>query len=793
MLKKSTFLKTLILFFTLNIGFSYAQKTADIEDAFEAYNEAPRELIYAHLNKSTYLKGEMMGFTTYVFDKSTKAPSLMTKNLYCTLSDHEGTIIKQKLLKVQDGIASNIFYIDSTLSSGVFTFKAYTNWMRNFNENNHFQQTFKVIDADNLDKIIPLRPSDLKIDVQLLGEGGHLVYGIPNTIGIIAKNQFQQGLKNIKGEILNGDNEVLSQFVLNNVGIAKTVFIPKANETYYTRININGEYVQSEVKDIQNSGMSLALSELSSKIIIKLRSNQLFSKQFKDRSFKIGLHNGNEMKISDFKLNKNGAVILTYAKEELFTGINIFTIFTEDNKPFLERLYFNHNGIETLDINKVTKTKIADSIKLTVNLKTTRPTKWSNLSVSVVPENTKSYKHNNSLLSQLFIQPYVNGTIENGAQYFSNAKEANYNLDLLLLTQGWSSYDWNTIFNSNEVYIYPFETGIDIRSTINGKNPGTYIVYPMNDSSTEIYELKSEDKEFTIKNRFPTEDDLFRVGYVDNRNKGFAKKPNLYMQYFPSNFPNFSQTYATPIETFASKITSLNEVKLDESWQKAEMLDEVVVTATKEYIREEKLNEKLTNSKIRVISETLKNSGMRLDTYLRRLGYNSYFSFATNQLTVINPRDQDGDGVPLIYLDDTLLTTFGIDSDLSMLMTINLIDVDYIEYEMYGFGAGLNQGLAGYIKIYTKIDFTRPKIDHVQPYEVPLKFSKTKKFYTPKYKLYNSVFFNEYGTIDWLPNIALQDDGSFDIKVLDTDNNFKLYIEGLVDDQYVSKELLIEY
>jgi hypothetical protein len=790
MLKKTTFLNILVAFFVLNIGFIYAQKTNDIVVAFENYIEAPRELIYTHLNKSTYVQGEMMGFTAYAFDKLTKTPSLETKNLYCTISDSEGTVIKQKLLKVQNGIASNVFDIDSSLSSGVFTFKAYTNWMRNFEENNHFQQTFKVIDADNLDEIIPFKPSDFKIDLQLLGEGGHLVYGLQNTVGIIAKNQFEQGLKNIKGEILNGKNQVLSKFVLNNVGIAKTVLIPKIGETYHVKINVNGQDIQKEIKDIQNSGMSLTLSEFNSDINIKLQSNALFSGQFKNDAFKIGLHSGSEMKISEFKLDNDGQVILRYPKSELFTGINIFTIFTDDNKPFLERLYFNYTGIESLDINKVVTTKLGDSLTATVNLKTTTTTKWSHLSVSVLPEDTKSYNHNNSLVSHLFIQPYVNGTVENGSQYFSDDIKANYNLDLLLLTQGWSSYDWNAIFNYNTVFIYPFERGIDIVSTINGPNPGTYVVYPINEASTQIYELKSSEKEFTIKNRFPTKDDLFRVGYIDTKNRNFTKKPSLYMQYFPSYFPSFNQTYSIPIETFESKITSLNEVKLNKSWKKAEQLDTVVVNASKEYTKLEKLANTAINSRFDIISEETKARGMRIDTYLQRLGYDSYFDVFSGNLIILNLR-MGGSGIPLVYLNKTLLNASGTASGLSQLTFVNMTDVDYIEYEPYGVGAG-PRAKAGYIKIFTKPNYTSQKTDNVQPYEVPLKFSKTKKFYTPKYKLYNSNFFNEYGTIDWLPNVTLKDDGSFDIKILDTKNNFKLFIEGIVDDKYISKALLVE-
>lgn len=137
-------------------------------------------------------------------------------------------------------------------------------------------------------------------------------------------------------------------------------------------------------------------------------------------------------------------------------------------------------------MKKVAATKAGGSLALKVYIKTFTTTKWSNLSISILPESTKSYNHNNSLLSQLFIQPYVNSTVESDSQYFSDDIKANYNLNVLLLTQGWSSYDWNTMFNYNAAIIYPFEGGIDVVSTINGPNPRTYIVYPINDAPTQI-------------------------------------------------------------------------------------------------------------------------------------------------------------------------------------------------------------------------------------------------------------------------------------------------------------------
>ena len=124
-MNKTTFFLTRFLsFIFLTIAISSLGQTTKIIESYEEYSEAPREIAYAHLNKSTYIEGEILGFTAYIFDKFTKESSKMTSNLYCTISDENGDVLKKKLVKVQDGTAVNAFDIDSTLSTGIFTFKA---------------------------------------------------------------------------------------------------------------------------------------------------------------------------------------------------------------------------------------------------------------------------------------------------------------------------------------------------------------------------------------------------------------------------------------------------------------------------------------------------------------------------------------------------------------------------------------------------------------------------------------------------------------------------------------------
>jgi hypothetical protein len=775
-----------------------AQTTDDILEAYENYTEAPRELAYVHLNKSTYIEGEIMGFTAYLFDKFTKEPSKTTTNLYCTISDKEGKVLRKKLVRVENGIASNGFNIDSTLSTGIFTFKVYTNWMRNFEEQNHFEQTFKVIDADNLELIKPVSANDIKIDLQILGEGGHIVYDIPNSVGIIAKNQFGYGIANAFGSIINNHGGIVSEFQLNSAGMAKALFTPKTDETYTAILSVNEQAVSRAIEGIKPIGMTMRLQQTKIKTSILLRTNLQTLNQIKDKTFKIALHNGSEVIVNPIELNEEGELVVSFPNENLFSGINIFTVFNSDNKPLLERLYFNKQGIAHQKVQNVAVDMQKDSLQIALSFASVDVSQWSNLSVSVLPAATQSYNHNNTLLTQLYIQPYVKGAIENGHQYFENNDvETNYNIDMLMLTQGWSSYDWDAIFNKNErKYIFPFERGIDVVANINKDKQGSYLLYPLDGSETQLFDVPKKEKAFTLKTLFPNENDLLRIGYIDTEKSQFKENPSLYLQFYPSEFADFVQSTAVIEETFTLNETSFNSLQSVSAWDnaKVQQLEEVVVETEKNYSRAEALANKAVNSRVDIMTDVIKYRNQRIDLYLERLGWVTEYDYSTGRLSITNPRVNWGDPVPLVYLDNQLLTTTGSSSDFSILSFLNTGDVDYIEYEWYGTGGGV-RGNAGFIKIVTAPRrYSKTRGNLVSTYDVPLRFSKQKSFYTPKYQYYNTPFFNQYGTIDWLPNLSINSNGKINFKIADTKTNtVTLFIEGIINEnQYISQEIKIK-
>ncbi|NNC45681.1 MAG: hypothetical protein HKN99_07350, partial [Winogradskyella sp.] len=649
-LNSSRFTQLILLFIFGLLANAQGEIENQLIDHYEDFSAAPRELVYVHLNKSTYVEGEMLGFTAYVFDKFTKERSLMTTNLYCVILDENEKIISQKLLEVKDGIAHNTFNIGGEYISGTYTFKAYTNWMKNFDEQNHFQQSFIVLDADNQTEIKPDKQQG--IDVQILGEGGHILYNTINTIGVIAKDNKGYGIPYLKGKIVDDEKSLISEVELNEFGIGKTLFKPISGKSYSLEYSINGEPFSKEIKAIKKVGFNISVNDLQDKLAIKFATNDTSLNLITNTNYYMVIHNGDDLRVIPFKF-KEKEVLKVIPKTDLFAGINIITVFDGNKKPILERLYFNEKDIEQSTLVNIRSKTESDSLNVAFKIDDFDNNSFNSLSVSVLPTGTKSYTHHHNILSQIYLQPYVKGAIENAAYYFRERdRKKAYELDALLITQGWSSYDWSKIFSFNEVFIHPFERGIDVVATINSKKEGgLYIVYPTKNSNTQIFSLRENENVFTQKRVIPFEGEKLRIGEVASK----GRAPGVFPQFFPSAFSSFNKKYDHLNPTLGQDVVAANtipELSLS-SWNKAQELDEVVIEGKRQYTRLEKLKRKSNGAQIYEIDNLLKNRAMPLWQYINsRTGFRASYDAFNNNFTISNPRVTWGPSTPMVYLDD---------------------------------------------------------------------------------------------------------------------------------------------
>ena len=133
-------------------------------------------------------------------------------------------------------------------------------------------------------------------------------------------------------------------------------------------------------------------------------------------------------------------------------------------------------------------------------------------------------------------------------------------------------------------------------------------------------------------------------------------------------------------------------------------------------------------------------------------------------------------GVPLIFVDDMRVL------DRNIVDNLPLVYVDYVEVDRRDISRTSNSS-GGIIKIYT--DFkNRPSnnVKRTQDYKLPLAFSAKKKFYVPNYGYYDDDFFKGYGTIDWKPELSVDNIGNVTVKIKQPQIPVTLFIEGIAND-----------
>ena len=756
----------------------------ELIDALENYMELPREVVYVHTNKTTYIRGEQIGFAAYVFNKATKKLSEDTSNLYVVLED-QGTIVKQQLLRVEKGVATSSFAVDSLLSKKAYTLKAYTNWMRNFKEPNAFEQQIRVLAPENSNA-----PSVVlaKLEAQFQPEGGELSPGIENLVSVSIKDSMGLGIPYIEGMVFNSANKNIQAFKVNELGLGKFLLTPDQNENYKVRIRYNGEDLSFALPLTEKQGMVLRITDEKDKISLRLKSGSKATTATGNNDYSMVLHNGSTARIVPLPKFVESELQRDFSKSELFPGVNIFTILDNQNQPLTERLYFNYQGLSVINTQKVEARREKDSISITLVFPEAKVDNTTSLSVSVLPSKSIANTPHHNILSYSLLQPYILGSIENAPYYFSSPDAQKEDaLNLFLSTQE-SSYNWETIFNSPPEYDFDFETGIGF--TIQRKDRGTsqLIIYPYANKQLELVAFEEGQNLLERNELFPFTDVPLRISKINK--KGEMGSPDVKLSFSPNKIPRLAMGsrvlgYRTP--------TILKEAQVPTEPLKTgvEQLKEVVVSATKQRTELEILQSQAPFGEVEEMDEKKIKKFLFITNYIRQQGFdvreNLGDLFINNRLPPY--------GIPSVYLNGNLLNLPGagtisndsapvapLPSPLNVLIGMQLSEVQYVEINRYGLGEAPNSG--GVIRIYSR---TKPiaygnkkETPKFSSYSVPLFFEKARKYYLPKYSAYNTAFYNAYGVVGWFPKLRPSSNGRVQFSVPNTETpELRLHIEGM--------------
>lgn len=746
----------------------------ELEKTYLEYINIPREVIFVHLNKGLYVKGEALAFNAYVFEKQTKQLSESTTTLYCEILDNDQNRVGVKMLKVVNGTVSNQFDISEEYKPGTYTFKAYTNWLRNFPENNHFEANFTVVDREELNNNYEYNEVE-NIDAQFLPEGGHLLEGVINTVGVVVKKENGRAFKNASGYILENDKKI-TEFYTNHLGIGILTMKPKLGVNYKAVLKLTNHNVEFDFPIVRERGVSLAVNS-EDQIIIQLNTNESTLESIKGNTYKVMVHNGSKSFVIDTQL-EDYKTILIIDKDQLDEGIQIITVFNEKNVPILERLLFIHKEKNRAYVSKATVSKRrTDSVFFNLEFANiiNDSTGYSKLSVSILPQETLAYEENSDIYSQIYLKPYVKGEIEKAPYYFNKInRKKKYELDLLLLTQGWSSYSWDSIFKKDQQIKYVFETGITARLEIKKRNHRKFMIHKLQHTNLDVIEIPKNEESFKVNGLFPKEKEQLLLSYINSSGK--IKRTSLNAYFSPSSIPSFNKS-----SDLGFAILPTIKVDSEPFFEDAEELETIVINADK--IRERNL--KNTSRGTVDYFNDFKRNSTQLVTYLSNRGYRT--SNYNGQFILEDPR-RSSNGPPIIVIDGAIYR------DTSVLINFTFDQVDYIEIFRNGTGAPQykrpNQG--DVIKITTNPKLRRKiSLDRISEFSFPIHYSSNKEFYKPKYSLINSDFYNYYAVYDWKEELSISNSNNVNFSCrYNGSQAFKLIIEGVTSNGQLIHEVI---
>lgn len=122
-------------------------KIASILEQFR--QKFPQEKTYLQLDRNYYVAGDTLNFKAYVVNAENNQPSVLSKVLYVELANVDGTNTAALRFPIEEGTASGTLEFPDTLKEGNYVLRAYTNWMKNFEQDFFYHTNIKIGNAIN--------------------------------------------------------------------------------------------------------------------------------------------------------------------------------------------------------------------------------------------------------------------------------------------------------------------------------------------------------------------------------------------------------------------------------------------------------------------------------------------------------------------------------------------------------------------------------------------------------------------------------------------------------------------
>lgn len=776
-------------------------------------NTFRQEKLYIHFDKPYYSAGETIWFKTYLVDATIHYPQPLSGLAYVELIDPDGKIISHRNLEITEGGAAGDFLLSDTLPVGNYTVRAYTNWMRNFDDAYFFQQSLPVGSIDSTALAETIRQEELieqenfvfqqdqpPIDLQFFPEGGELVGGLVSMVAFKATGSDGLGLP-VQGRIIDQNQQEVATFKSQQFGMGRLVLKPSAGSIYRAEIAIAGIPLTFPLPEVQEQGYVLRAtpSYLLNHVRIIVESNGSGGVQ---GGVLVGHQRG--VVFTNTPVDTDGPYFVAEVAKSLFpSGICHLTFFDKTGKPQCERLMFVNYPTDlpklTIENDQPSYT-VRERATLQLRLEDEQPLLgFASLTITN-PDRVRYSEGNETIVSNLLLTADLRGTIEQPQYYFNNRTEEAYQaLDNLMLTQGWRRFAWNNVLRDS---LTAAERIVERGFQIQGQMVRYYkrdqpvsgqITMMALDSSYFLVEGRtSENGQFTfVDNQFR---DTTELVIQARRIKGKKEKlkKDVYIDLELPTGPPIDQPRSPDQSVWLSLMANYLEQQekinqIDESYnfdEKTIVLEGVEIKGRKDDFHDpfRDANRLYNRPDNRIILDSIPGGASALSIFdlIRRVPGVQVFGTFPNQSAVIRGFSSLRGSNEAFYLLD------GVPTDVQLINSVNINDVYYIDV-LKGPSAAIfgSRGAGGAIAVYTRrgtntLSVTQrmgiTNITHPGYYQA-------REFYSPRYDIEKPEHIKPdfRSTLHWEPTIVFDESGTAEVEFYTSDEkaNYDIRVEGI--------------
>ena len=447
----------MVLLFLCSHVFSQQTMPSSIIDLFRNYStKTVQEKLFLHTDKEFYVAGELLWFKVYYTDGSYHKPMALSKIVYTEILNEKNESVLQATIALEPGQGNGSFYLPTTLATGIYSIRAYTRWMKNFEEEYFFEKKFTIVNT--LKNPESAKAGDtVGVSINFFPEGGNLVAGIQSRIGFEITNG--RGTANTShGYILDKSGDTVVAFSPLKFGIGSFDFTPETGNAYKAVIVFSdGRVVNKALPEIFNVGYVMRLTEINpDQIAIIIKSKKGLPQQSNEQILLVS-HTRQVAGFAEVKsMNEGDSVVFMVDKKKIGKGITHFTVFNGNNKPVCERLYFMKpsSGV-TLNVKTNQETyKNREGVNLSLNAQyISGKSSPLNLSASIFSFDTLQMAEGADIFSYMWLSSDLPGNIESPGYYFSDDPDVAKAADNLMLTHGWRRFKWNDVLQAQDNFV----------------------------------------------------------------------------------------------------------------------------------------------------------------------------------------------------------------------------------------------------------------------------------------------------------------------------------------------------